>query len=149
LGDIVLSHALAIAHATAALASAVFVTGHEPALDRGLASISRSVPTAVVQSRAEFLGDVKAQGEDQARAQWVIVALMILIAVMAAFNTGAMAATERRRELVLARLAGATRAQIIGAVTLESLLGSLAGLAAGAGIVAASLAGAGSDPTGG
>jgi putative ABC transport system permease protein len=107
------------------------------------------VPTAVVESRAEFLGEVKAQGEDQARAQWVIVALMILIAAMAAFNTGAMAAAERRRELVLARLAGASRAQMIGAVTLESLLATLAGLVAGAGIVAASLAEAGHDPTGG
>jgi putative ABC transport system permease protein len=74
---------------------------------------------------------------------------MILIAAMAAFNTGAMAAAERRRELVLARLAGASRAQVIGAVTLESLLATVAGLAVGAGIVVASLAEAGSDPTGG
>ena len=148
-GDIVLPQALALAHATAPLDSAVFVAGHGPAFDRGLASIIRSVPTAVVDSRADFLGDVKAQGEDQARAQWVIVALMVLIAAMAAFNTGAMAAAERRRELVLTRLAGATRAQMIGAVTLESLLATLAGLAAGAAIVAASLAEAGHDPTGG
>jgi putative ABC transport system permease protein len=148
-GDIVLPHAMALAHATAPLDSAVFVAGHGPAIDRGLASITRLVPTAVVESRADFLGEVKAQGEDQARAQWVIVALMILIAAMAAFNTGAMAATERRRELVLARLAGASRAQMIGAVTLESLLATLAGLVAGAGIVAASLAEAGHDPTGG
>jgi putative ABC transport system permease protein len=148
-GDVVLPHALSLAHATAALDSAVFVAGHGPAVGRGLASISRSVPTAVVESRADFLGQVKAQGEDQARAQWVIVALMILIAAMAAFNTGAMAAAERRRELVLARVAGASRAQVTAAVALESLLATLAGLAAGAAIVAASLAGAGSDPIGG
>jgi len=148
-GDVVLPHALALAHATAALDSEVFVAGHGPALDRALASISRTVPTAAVESRIDFLAGVKAQGEDQARAQWVIVALMILIAAMAAFNTGAMAAAERRREFVLARLAGATRAQVIGAVTLESLLATLAGLAAGAGVVAASLSGAGSDPIGG
>jgi putative ABC transport system permease protein len=145
----VMPHALARAHATAALDSAVFVAGHGTALDRGLDSISRSVPTAMVQTRAQFLGDVKAQSEDQACAQWVILALMVLIAAMAAFNTGAMAAAERRRELVLARLAGATRAQMIGALTLESLLATLAGLAAGAAIVAASRAGAGSDPIGG
>jgi putative ABC transport system permease protein len=148
-GDVVLPHALALAHATAALDSAVFVAGHGPAFGRGLTSISRSVPTAVVESRADFLGEVKAQGEEQARAQWVIVALMILVAAMAAFNTGAMAAAERRRELVLARVAGASRAQVTAAVTLESLLATLAGLAAGAAIVAASLAGAGSDPIGG
>jgi putative ABC transport system permease protein len=140
---------MALAHATAPLDSAVFVAGRGPAIDRGLASITRSVPTAVVESRAEFLGEVKTHSEDQARAQWVIVALMILIAAMAAFNTGAMAAAERRRELGLARLAGASRAQMIGAVTLESLLATLAGLVAGAGIVAASLAEAGHDPAGG
>jgi putative ABC transport system permease protein len=149
IGDVVLPHALALAHASAALDSAVFVAGHGPAVDRGLAAITRSVPTAVVQSRASFLGDVKAQGADQARAQWVVMALMILIAVMAAFNTGAMAAAERRSELVLARLAGATGAQVIGALTLESLLATLAGVAIGAAIVVASLAGASSDPTGG
>jgi putative ABC transport system permease protein len=149
LGDVVLPLALALAHATAPLDSAVFLAGHGPAVDRGLASITRSVPTAVVESRADFLGEVKAHGEDQARAEWVLVALMILIAAMAAFNTGAMAAAERRRELVLARLAGASRAQVIGAVTLESLLATVAGLAVGAGIVVASLAEAGSDPSGG
>lgn len=149
LGDVVLPHALALAHATAALDSTVFVSGHGAAVDRGLASISRSVPTAVVQSRAGYLADVKAQGEDQARAQWVIVALTILIAAMAAFNTGVMSASERRRELVLARLVGASRTQVIGAVTLESLLATAVGLAAGAAIVGASLAGAGSDPAGG
>jgi putative ABC transport system permease protein len=68
---------------------------------------------------------------------------------MAAFNTGAMAAAERRRELVLARLAGATRAQVMGALTLEALLITLAGIAVGIAVVLASLAGAGSDPNGG
>ena len=147
-GAIVMPGALALAHATAALDSAVFVAGHGPAIDRGLASISHSVPTAVVESRAAFLRDVKAQSEDQARAEWVVAAMMILVAAMAAFNTGAMAAAERRREFVLARLAGATRAQVIGSVTLESLLATLAGLAAGAAIVAAALADASSDPLG-
>jgi putative ABC transport system permease protein len=148
-GDVVLPQALALAHATAPLDSAVFVAGHGPAADRGLAAIIRSLPNAVIESRADFLAEVKAQSEDQARAEWVIVALMILIAAMAAFNTGAMAAAERRSELVLARLAGASRVQVIGAATLESLLATVAGLAVGAGIVVGSLAEAASDPTGG
>jgi hypothetical protein len=96
-----------------------------------------------------YLGDVKAQGQENARSQWVVVALMILIAVMAAFNTGAMAATERRRELLLAGLSGATRGQVIGAVTLESLLTTLAGIGIGVAVALVSLAGAGSDPSGG
>jgi putative ABC transport system permease protein len=74
---------------------------------------------------------------------------MIAISAMAAFNTGAMAAAERRRELVLARLSGATRRQVVGALTLESLVTSLAGVGVGIAVVLASLANAGSDPGGG
>jgi putative ABC transport system permease protein len=109
----------------------------------------RSVPTAVIRSRAAYLGDVRAQDQENAHSQRVVVALMILIAAMAAFNTGAMTAAERRRELVLARLSGATRAQVARALTLESLLTTLAGVGIGIAVVLASLAGAGSDPKGG
>jgi ABC-type lipoprotein export system ATPase subunit len=58
-------------------------------------------------------------------------------------------ADERRRELVLARLGGATRAQVAAALTLESLVTTLTGIGIGAAVVFASLAGAGSDPDGG
>jgi putative ABC transport system permease protein len=144
LGDVVLPRTLALAHATAALDSAVFVGG-----GRGLDALAHAVPTAVVQTRAGYLRGVKTHTEDNARAQWVVDALMILIAVMAAFNTGAMAAAERRRELVLARLSGATRRQVVGALTLESVVTTLVGTAVGAGIALISFAGLGSDPHGG
>jgi putative ABC transport system permease protein len=150
IGQIVLPRELALAHAGAALDSAIFVAGgRDSEAARGLDAIVRAVPTAVVRSRAAYLDGVRAQGQEAARAQWVIVALMIVISVMAAFNTGAMAAAERRRELVLARLCGATRAQVIGALTLESLLTTLAGVGAGIAVVLVSLSGAGSDPAGG
>jgi putative ABC transport system permease protein len=150
LGDIVLPRELALAHATAALDSAVFVTGgRDPQVARGLDAITRAVPTAGIRSRDAYLQDVEAQGQETARAQWVVVALMIVISIMAAFNTGLMAAAERRRELVLARLGGATRAQVARALTLESLVTTLTGIGVGAAVVLASLAGAGSDPDGG
>jgi putative ABC transport system permease protein len=149
LGDVVLPHELALAHAAAALDAEVFIGGSGSGLDRGLAAIMRRVPTAIVRSRTAYLGDVRAADERNARAQWLISALMIAIAMMAAFNTGAIAAAERRRELVLTRLSGATRRQVIGALTLESLVIALAGVGVGVGVVLASLAGAGSDPTGG
>jgi putative ABC transport system permease protein len=149
LGDVVLAHGLALAHAAAALDAEVFVGRGGPSVERGLRAIVRRVPTALVRSRSAFLGDVRVADEQNARAQWLIAALMIGIAMMAAFNTGAMAAVERRRELVLARLSGATRRQVVGALTLESLLIALAGVGVGVGIVFASLARAGSDPTGG
>jgi putative ABC transport system permease protein len=149
LGDVVMPHALSLAHAAAALDSAVFVSGRGTGIGRGLQKIARAVPTAVVQSRSAYLTDVKGQGQQNAQAQWAVAALMILVAAMAALNTGAMAAAERRRELVLARLCGATRGQVIRAWTLDSLLTTVAGAAVGSLVALASLAGAGSDPTGG
>ena len=96
IGDVVLPRSLALTHAAAALDSAVFVAdGGDPAVARGLDAIARAVPTAVVRSRAAYLHDVTAQGEENAKAQWVIVALMIAVSAMAAFNTGALAAAER------------------------------------------------------
>ena len=150
LGDVVLPRALALHHAQAPLDSAVFIRAPQrgPAA-RALGALTRSVPTAALESRDRYLDDVRAQGQDNARARWVVVALMILVSVMAAFNTGAMAASERRRELVLARLSGATRAQVIGALTLETLFATVAGIAVGALVALTSLVGAGSDPAGG
>jgi putative ABC transport system permease protein len=150
IGDVVLPRPLALTHAGAALDSVVFVAGgDDPAVARGLDAITRAVPTAVVRSRATYLHDVTAQGQENAKAQWVIVALMIAVSAMAAFNTGALAAAERRRELVLARLGGATRGQVIGSLTLEALVTTLAGIGAGVAVVLASLARVGDDPSGG
>jgi len=149
LGDVVMPHDLALAHAAAALDSAVFISGRGAGIARGLQTIVRTLPTAVVRSRSAYLTDVKAQGQQDAQAQWAVAALMIVVAAMAALNTGAIAAAERRRELVLARLSGATRGQVIRAWTLDSLLTTVAGAAVGSLVVLASLAGAGSDPTGG
>ena len=149
LGDIVMPHDLALEHAAAPLDSAVFISGRGAGLASGLRAIVAAVPTAVVQSRTEYLADVKAQGQQQSQAQWAIAALMIVIAAMAALNTGALAAAERRRELILARLCGATRGQVIRAWTLDSFLTTVAGITMGAVVAMLSLAGAGSDPTGG
>lgn len=149
LGDVVMPHDLALAHAAAALDSAVFVSGRGARLASGLRAIAHAVPTAVVQSRSAYLADVKAQDQQNAQAQWAVAALMILVAAMAALNTGAIAAADRRRELVLARLCGATRGQVICAWTLDSLLTTVAGIVMGSVVVLASLGGAGSDPTGG
>jgi putative ABC transport system permease protein len=150
LGDVVLPRRLALAHATAALDSAVFVAGgRDPEVARGLDAIVRAVPTAVERSRGDYFDDVETQGQENAKAQWVLVALMIAISAMAAFNTGAMAAAERRRELALARLGGATRRQVIGALTLEAIVTTLAGIAVGLAVALAVLSRVGDDPSGG
>jgi putative ABC transport system permease protein len=68
---------------------------------------------------------------------------------MAAFNTGAMAAAERRGELVVARLTGASRTQVAGALTLEALVAALVGVAVGVAVALGSLVHAPDDPEGG
>ncbi|HEY1317750.1 MAG TPA: FtsX-like permease family protein [Gaiella sp.] len=149
LGDVVLPHALALAHAAEPLDSAVFVAGGGARLDRELAGVARATPTVGVLSRSGYLREVKAEERDNARAQWVIVALMIGVAIMAALNTGAMAAAERRGELVLARLTGASRIQVAGALTLEALVTALVGIAVGVAVALGSLLHAPDDPEGG
>lgn len=148
MGDVVLPRRLALAHATAPLDSAVFVAGGSGVV-RGLEAIVRSTPTAALVSRSAYLRLVRAQGADSARAQWMIVALMIGIAVMAAFNTGALSAAERGRELALARLCGGTRGQVAISLALESLVTTLVGIGVGLGVAVAALAYHASDPAGG
>ena len=150
IGDVVLPHALALRHATAPLDAAVFVaTDGGARAARGLAGLARAVPTVAVGSRADHLAGVDAQQQEAANAQWTIAALMLLVAAMAAFDSGAIAAAERRPELARARLAGATRRQVAGALALESLVTTLVGLAAGAAVALISLVRAGEDPAGG
>ncbi|MDA0181638.1 ABC transporter permease [Solirubrobacter phytolaccae] len=135
MGDIVLPRALALEHATAPLDSAVFVRGHADV----------EFPTVERLTRADYFRALDSELEDGAQVQWVVAALMLLMAAMAVFNSGAMAAAERRPELVLARLAGATRGQITRAQTIEALATTAVGIVGGVAIVMASLAGIGND----
>jgi putative ABC transport system permease protein len=149
-GDVILPHALALSHAVAPLDRAVFVAGGDaPAVAHALAEVVRETPSAVALSRSGYLQRVEAGGRDQVRAQWVVVSLMIAVAIMGAFSTGAMAAAERRGELALARLNGASRVQIAGALTLEAAAASLVAVVVGTVVALASLTHAGDDPTGG
>jgi putative ABC transport system permease protein len=146
-GDVLLPHALALSHAVAPLDSAVFVAGGDGS--GALADVVARVPSAVDLSRPAYLQRVEIQNEDNVRAQWVIVALMVAVAIMGAFNTGVMAAAERRGELMLARLSGATRSQIAGSLTLEAVATSLVAIAIGTIVAFVSLVHANDDPTGG
>jgi putative ABC transport system permease protein len=150
LGDVILSHALALSHAVAPLDDAVFVTGADrPPVSRALKTLVAKTPNAVILSRPAYLKRVGAQDESRLRADWVVVALMITVAILGAFNTGAMAAAERRGELGLARLNGATRSQIANALALEAAAISLVAISIGTIVAFASLINADDDPLGG
>lgn len=68
----------------------------------------------------------------------------LLVSAIVIYNTFAILIAQRMRELALLRCVGATRGQVFGGVVIESavvgLVGSLLGLAAGAGLGAAALA---------
>ncbi|HEY3773949.1 MAG TPA: FtsX-like permease family protein [Solirubrobacteraceae bacterium] len=150
LGDLVLPGALAWAHEVARVDHAVLITGaHSAAAVRALHAIAAGTPGATVLSRAAFLAQLRAGDRQEAAAQWVIDALMLFVAVLAAFNTGAIAAAERRGELGLARLAGATGGQLRRTVVAEALLATAAGLAVGVLVTVICFAGVGHDPTAG
>jgi putative ABC transport system permease protein len=150
LGDVILSRALAMSHAVAPLDSAVFVAGGDkPPVSRALKEQVANTPTAVALPRPAYLERVDARDEGRLHAQWVVVALMIAVAIMGAFNTGAIAVAERRGELLLARLSGATGSQIAGALTLEAAATSLVAIVVGTVVAFASLINAADDPTGG
>jgi putative ABC transport system permease protein len=150
LGDLVLSPALARTHAVARVDDAVLITGaRSPAAVRALHAIAARTPGAAMLSRAGFLAQLRAGDRQQIAAQWVIDALMLLVAVLAAFNTGAIAAAERRGELGLARLAGASGGQLRRTLVAEALLATVAGLAVGALVTAVCFTGVGHDPTAG
>ena len=152
LGDVVLDHDVALAHATAAVDDAVFVAarpGDAARVARGVRRLAHADASAVALDRAGYLAGVRAAGADDARAQWVVIALMTLLAAMAVVNSGTLAAAERRRELALARLAGATRRQVLRALTLEALTVALVGVAGGVAVVAVSMSGVGADPSAG
>jgi putative ABC transport system permease protein len=150
LGDLVLPAALARTHAVARVDHAVLITrAHSPAAVRALHAIAGRTPGAAVLSRTGFLARLRAGDRQEAAAQWVIDALMLFVAVLAAFNTGAIAAAERRGELGLARLAGASGGQLRRAVVAEALLATGAGLAVGVLVTAICFAGLGHDPTAG
>ncbi|MBX5443108.1 MAG: FtsX-like permease family protein, partial [Solirubrobacteraceae bacterium] len=152
LGDVVLDHEVALAHATAAVDDAVFVAARPGAAEqvaRGVARLARADASAVALDRAGYLDRVRAAGAGDARAQWVVIALMALLAAMSVVNSGTMAAAERRRELALARLAGATRRQVLRALAIEALAVALVGVAGGVAVVAAAMAGVGADASAG
>ncbi|MFE7561089.1 FtsX-like permease family protein [Kitasatospora sp. NPDC057500] len=93
---------------------------------------------ATVLARAEWLA-----AGTPARTAWLRMALVLGLALVytgiALANTLLMATADRRRELALLRLAGATRAQVVRLVTAESVLVTAVGAVLGCAVAAVQL----------
>jgi putative ABC transport system permease protein len=131
LGDILLPRPLAEAHAAVDLDSVVFVSG-PPAIRTALAGLPRSVPAAMVLTRAQYLQTVHAAAQARSWPAWLLIALIIGFAALALLNTVLMATAGRQAELTLVRLIGATRRQARQIIAWEALVTTLAGLTVGA-----------------
>lgn len=68
-----------------------------------------------------------------------VLGVVVGYSVISLLNTQILATTERRREFMLQRLIGATRRQVLGMMTVEALMISVAGLLLGLLVAAATL----------
>ncbi|MET9554790.1 FtsX-like permease family protein [Streptomyces sp. NPDC006645] len=78
-------------------------------------------------------------GDKQTRMAYLVLGVVVGYAAISLVNTQVLATTERRRELMLQRLIGSTRRQVMQMMTVEALLVSLAGLVLGFLVAAATL----------
>jgi len=94
-----------------------------------------------VQDNAEFADDLANQVNQVLVLLYGLLGLAIVIAVLGVANTLALSIIDRTNEVGLLRAVGMGRTQLMGVVTIESLLtalfGALVGLAVGVGLAAA------------
>ncbi|MFK0016176.1 FtsX-like permease family protein [Streptomyces sp. NPDC091027] len=82
-----------------------------------------------------------ANAESSRNGMLMILGLSVLYALLALANTLVMTVSDRRRELAMLRLAGATKGQVLRAVTVETLMCVAAGAVIGAAASAISITG--------
>jgi putative ABC transport system permease protein len=140
LGDVLLDAEVARRHAAVAADTTLFVSGG-PAAARSLSRYASKHPGVKSLNRRDYLATVHASNVDGAWGVWLVVGLTALFATLALINTAAMTTTERRDELATIRLLGGTSGHAIRMVMLEMLPTVIVALAAGAAIVAISVAG--------
>ncbi|MFR9723342.1 FtsX-like permease family protein [Streptomyces sp. MS19] len=124
------------AHTDTGLVPQILVTA-APGTDTGdlaasLSALSADHPGLRVADR-DALGSARAeQDRTQASMAFLVVAMVVGYATISLVNAQILATGERRRELALHRLVGATRRQVTRMMAVESLLTAAAGIALGA-----------------
>ena len=132
LGDVLLPMPLARAHAAAKLDTAIFVAGPKSVGERLRRALAHTVPTAVVLSRRQYLDTVRAANQTSAWIVWLVIGVIGAFAGVGVVNTAVMAASDRRRELALVRIIGATRRQARRMIAAEAAATTLVAVAVGA-----------------
>lgn len=136
LGSLLLPRAVVAPHAASAFDTEVLV--HDgPAADAGAVrrDLARlGIPGVRVTDRAGYRAEADRDLELNAWANRVMAAVLGGFAAVAAANTLVMTVLDRRREVALLRLTGATRRQVLRMLRAEAVLVAVAGLAIGAAI---------------
>ncbi|MER5932325.1 FtsX-like permease family protein [Streptomyces sp. NPDC002054] len=133
LGQVSLPAADLAGHTTSAAATELLVRGGSPAALGALGALGTVTDKA---------GWATAQGLDRQLNAWANTTMAAVLggfAAIAAANTLVMTVLDRRRELTMLRLVGATRRQVLGMIRWEALLVAGAGLALGTAIALATL----------
>jgi len=94
--------------------------------------IEREVPEAVVEGWVAFRPDLAEYAQLAGSANWIIVAVVFVMAIFGVANTMLMATFERRREFAVIRALGSTRSGIIQTVLYEGIVLGVISLIAGA-----------------
>jgi putative ABC transport system permease protein len=133
-------HDLLLAHVPARLDDSVLLATAGPAaLAAARSELDRVAPGATIIDRDSYQVGLNENLVQNAWANQMITAVLLVYVVIAAVNTLVMYALGRRREFAVLRLSGTTRLQVLRMVRLEQ--GLLLGLALllGAAIAAATL----------
>jgi putative ABC transport system permease protein len=127
-GDIVLPRALAARHVTDAFDDTVFVRGGSRA---ALEQLRQANPDLEVTTRRQLAQRVADEQQQQSRAVYVLLGLIVVFCALAAVNAVMMSTAERTREFARLRLIGADKRQVAAMVRAETLIMVAFGLAFG------------------
>ncbi len=87
-----------------------------------IAKVTEKYPTAKVQDKTEFIGEVRTQIDQVLGLMTALLAFAIIIAVLGITNTLTLSVTERTREIGMLRAVGMSRRQVRRMVRMESVI---------------------------
>lgn len=135
--------ALLAPHTTSGLPAQILVRAADGTDPRqmlaGLRALTRAHPALAVTDRDGVIDGHARDTRTQATANYLICGMLIGYTALAVVNTLVISIRDRRRELGLQRLTGATRGQVLRMMTVEAVLVTATGLALGTLAAAAAL----------
>ncbi|MFZ3594797.1 ABC transporter permease [Streptomyces sp. BH104] len=127
---------LLAAHTDLGRPSQILVRASSPAALAGLASLA---PGLDVTDRESLIEANAQDAQTQAWINYLLIAMIVAYTVLAVVNSLVLSVGSRRREFALQRLVGATKGQVMKALTIESLMVAAIGLLLGTAAASTSL----------